>query len=100
MDITIMRTLRNCMEQMQSQQSFYRNRSECSSYNYVLPILQPDLYITNSYKDVSTQCRAVGITYETYREYSDEDIKSLLTHVSVRCQIISHYLFISIYGYL
>ena len=33
MDITIMGTLRNCMEQMRSQQSFYRNRSECSSYN-------------------------------------------------------------------
>ena len=48
MDIAIGGTLINCMEQMRSQQSFYRNRSECTSYNYVLPILQPDLYITNS----------------------------------------------------
>ena len=67
MDILISGTLVKCMEQMRSQQSFYRNRSECTSYNYVLPILQPDLYITNSYDGITTQLRAIGITYETYR---------------------------------
>ena len=100
MDILIGGTLRNCMEQMRSQQSFYRNRSECTSYNYVLPVLQPDLYITNSYDSAPTQLRAVGITYETYTEYSDEDIKSALTHASVRCPIIPHYLLINMYGHM
>ena len=100
MDILIDSTLRNCMEQMRSQQSFYRNRSECTSYNYVLPILQPDLYITNSYDGITTRLRAVGITYETYREYSDESIKSLLTHDSVECPIVPHYVLINMYGHM
>ena len=100
MDISIGGTLRNCMEQMRSQQSFYRNRSECTSYNYVLPVLQPDLYITNSYDGITTQIRALGITYETYTEYSDEDIKSALTHASVRCPIVPHYLLINMYGHM
>lgn len=100
MDILIMGTLRNCMEQMRSQTSFYRNRAECSSYNYVLPILQPDLYITNSYDGTPSQHRATGITYETYREYSDEYIKRVLTHASVRCPIVPHYLLINMYGHM
>ena len=100
MDIAIGSTLINCMEQMRSQQSFYRNRSECTSYNYVLPILQPDLYITNSYKDIPSRLRAVGITYETYREYSEESLKNLLTYDSVECPDIPHYLLINMYGHM
>lgn len=100
MDIVIGGTLRNCMEQMRSQQSFYRNRSECTSYNYVLPILQPDLYITNSYDGIPTHLRAIGITYETYREYSDEGIKQMLTTASDRCPVIPHYLLINMYGHM
>ena len=100
MEILIMDTLRNCMEQMQSSQSFYRNRSECSSYNYVLPILQPDLYITNSYDGIPTQLRAAGITYEIYREYSDENIKSVFNYASIRCLDIPHYLLINMYGHM
>ena len=100
MDILIDGTLRNCMEQMRSQQSFYRNRSECTSYNYVLPILQPDLYITNSYDGIKTRLRAVGITYETYREHSDEDVKHMITTASDRCPIIPNYLLINMYGHM
>lgn len=100
MDIAIGSTLINCMEQMQSQQSFYRNRSECTSYNYVLPILQPDLYITNSYASITTRLRAIGITYETYREHSDEGLKNMITDESIRCPIIPHYLLINIYGHM
>ena len=100
MDIAIGGTLINCMEQMRSQQSFYRNRSECTSYNYVLPILQPDLYITNSYDGITTRLRAVGITYETYREYSEESLKNLLTYDSVECPDIPHYLLINMYGHM
>lgn len=100
MDIAIGSTLINCMEQMRSQQSFYRNRSECTSYNYVLPILQPDLYITNSYDGITTRLRAVGITYETYREYSEESLKNLLTYDSVECPDIPHYLLINMYGHM
>ena len=100
MEILIMDTLSNCIEQTRCQQSFYRNRSECTSYNYALPILQPDLYITNSYKDAPLQLRAVGITYETYREYSDDSMKRLLTQASVRCPIIPNYLLINMYGHM
>ena len=100
MNISIGGTLINCMEQMRSQQSFYRNRSECTSYNYVLPILQPDLYITNSYDGIPTHLRAIGITYETYREYSDEGIKQMLTTASDRCPVIPHYLLINMYGHM
>lgn len=100
MDILIGDTLRNCMEQMRSQQSFYRNRSECTSYNYVLPILQPDLYITNSYASITTRLRAIGITYETYREYSDEGLKNMITDESIRCPIVPHYLLINMYGHM
>ena len=100
MDIAIGSTLINCMEQMRSQPSFYRNRSECTSYNYVLPILQPDLYITNSYDGITTRLRAVGITYETYREYSEESLKNLLTYDSVECPDIPHYLLINMYGHM
>lgn len=100
MDIAIGGTLINCMEQMRSQQSFYRNRSECTSYNYVLPILQPDLYITNSYDGITTRLRAIGITYETYREYSDEGLKNMITDESIRCPIIPHYLLINMYGHM
>ena len=100
MDILIGGTLVNCMEQMRSQQSFYRNRSECTSYNYVLPILQPDLYITNSYDGITTRLRAIGITYETYREYSEEGLKNTLTAESVGCPDIPHYLLINMYGHM
>lgn len=100
MDIAIGSTLINCMEQMRSQQSFYRNRSECTSYNYVLPILQPDLYITNSYASITTRLRAIGITYETYREYSDEGLKNMITDESIRHPAIPHYLLINMYGHM
>ena len=100
MDISIGGTLINGMEQMRSSHSFYRNRSECTSYNYVLPILQPDLYITNSYDGIPTHLRAVGITYETYREHSVEGLKNLLTYESVECPIIPHYLLINMYGHM
>lgn len=100
MEILIMGTLRNCMEQMRSRQSFYRNRSECSSYNYVLPILQPDLYITNSYDSAPSQLRALGVTYETYREYLDEDIKNIITDESIERPAIPHYLLINMYGHM
>ena len=100
MDIAIRGTLINCMEQMRSQPNFYRNRSECTSYNYVLPILQPDLYITNSYDGITTQLRAIGITYETYREYSDEGLKNTITNESVGCPDIPHYLLINMYGHM
>ena len=100
MNIAIGGTLRNCMEQMRSQQSFYRNRSECTSYNYVLPILQPDLYITNSYDGITSRLRAIGITYETYREYSEEGLKNTLTAESVGCPVIPHYLLINMYGHM
>ena len=100
MDIAIRGTLINCMEQMRSQPSFYRNRSECTSYNYVLPILQPDLYITNSYDGITTQLRATGITYETYREASEGSLKNLITDESIRCPTIPHYLLINMYGHM
>ena len=100
MDILIGGTLRNCMEQMRSHDSFYRNRSECTLYSYMLPILQPDLYITNSYDGIIAQLRAIGITYETYREHSDESLKNLLTDASVRCPTIPHYLLINMYGHM
>ena len=100
MEILVMGTLRNCMEQMQSRQSFYRNRSECTSYNYVLPILQPDLYITNSYASITTRLRAIGITYETYREYSDDGLKNMITDESIGCPDIPHYLLINMYGHM
>ena len=100
MDIAIGSTLINCMEQMRSQQSFYRNRSECTSYNYVLPILQPDLYITNSYDGIPSKLRAIGITYETYREHSVESLKNLLTYESVNRPAIPHYLLINMYGHM
>ena len=100
MKILIGDTLRNCIEQTRSQQSFYRNRSECTSYNYMLPILQPDLYITNSYDGIPTQLRAIGITYETYREYSDEGLKNTLTAESIRRPAIPHYLLINMYGHM
>ena len=97
MEILVMGTLSNCMEQMRSQQSFYRNRSECTSYNYVLPILQPDLYITNSYDGITAQVRAIGITYETYREYSERSLKNLITNESIRHPAIPPYLLINMY---
>ena len=100
MNILISSTLRNCIEQMRSQQIFYRNRAECTSYDYLLPILQPDLYITNSYVDVPSSIRAIGITYETYREYSVEDLKNTLTNASDICPIIPHYLLINMYGHM
>lgn len=100
MDIAIGSTLINCMEQVRSSHSFYRNRSECTSYNYVLPILQPDLYVTNSYEGIPTHLRAIGITYETYREYSDEGVKQMLTTASDRCPAIPHYLLINMYGHM
>ena len=100
MDIVIGGTLRNCMEQMRSQQSFYRNRSECTSYNYVLPILQPDLYITNSYDGITTRLRAIGITYETYKEHSDRSLKNMLTDESVGCPAVPRYLLINMYGHM
>ena len=100
MDIAIGGTLINCMEQMRSQQSFYRNRSECTSYNYVLPILQPDLYITNSYDGITAQVRAIGITYETYMEYSERSLKNLITDESIRHPAIPHYLLINMYGHM
>lgn len=100
MEILVMGTLSNCMEQMRSQQSFYRNRSECTSYNYVLPILQPDLYITNSYDGITAQVRAIGITYETYREYSERSLKNLITDESIRHPAIPHYLLINMYGHM
>ena len=99
MDILIDGTLRNCMEQIRSRQSFYRNRSECTSYNYVLPILQPDLYITNSYDGITTQLRAIGITYETYREASEESLKNIITDDFIRCPAIPHYLLINVWTY-
>ena len=99
MDILIGGTLRNCMEQMRSRQSFYRNRSEGTSYNYVLPILQPDLYITNSYDGITTQLRAIGITYETYREASEGSLKNMITDESIRCPAIPYYLLINMYGH-
>ena len=100
MEILIMGTLRNCMEQMQSRQSFYRNRSECTAYNYVLPILQPDLYITNSYDGITTQIRALGITYETYRESSEGSLKNMITDEFIECPAIPHYLLINMYGHM
>ena len=100
MDIAIRDTLINCIVQVRSQQSFYRNRSECTSYNYALPILQPDLYITNSYDSITTQLRAVGITYETYREHSERSLKNLITNESIRCPAIPHYLLINMYGHM
>ena len=100
MEILVMGTLRNCMEQMQSRQSFYRNRSECIAYNYVLPILQPDLYITNSYDGITTQIRALGITYETYRESSEGSLKNIITDDFIRCPAIPHYLLINMYGHM
>ena len=100
MEILIMGTLRNCMEQMQSRQSFYRNRSECTTYNYVLPILQPDLYITNSYDGITTQIRALGITYETYRELSEGSLKNMITDEFIECPAIPHYLLINMYGHM
>ena len=100
MDILIDGTLRNCMEQIRSRQSFYRNRSECTSYNYVLPILQPDLYITNSYDGITTQLRAIGITYETYREASEGSLKNIITDDFIRCPAIPHYLLINMYGHM
>ncbi len=100
MNILIMAILRSCLTQTRSQQSFYRNRSECTAYDYVLPILQPDLYITNSYEGIPSQLRAAGITYETYTEYSDNNIKSALTHASANCPIVPHYLLINMYGHM
>lgn len=100
MDILIDGTLRKCMEQIRSRQSFYRNRSECTSYNYVLPILQPDLYITNSYDGITVQLRAVGITYETYREASEGSLKNIITDDFIRCPAIPHYLLINMYGHM
>ena len=100
MDILIGDTLVKCMEQMWSSHSFYRNRSECTSYNYVLPILQPDLYITNSYDGITTQLRAIGITYETYRDHSERSLKNLITDESIRCPAIPHYMLINMYGHM
>lgn len=100
MDILIGGTLRNCIERMRSRQSFYRNRSECTSYNYVLPILQPDLYITNSYDGITTQLRAIGITYETYREASEGSLKNMITDESIRYPAIPYYLLINMYGHM
>lgn len=100
MDIAIRDTLRNCIEQMRSRQSFYRNRSECTAYNYVLPILQPDLYITNSYDGITTQISALGITYETYRESSEGSLKNMITDEFIECPAIPHYLLINMYGHM
>ena len=100
MEILVMGTLRNCMEQMWSQPSFYRNRSECTSYSYMLPILQPDLYVTNSYDGITAQVRAIGITYETYMEYSERSLKNLITDESIRHPAIPHYLLINMYGHM
>lgn len=100
MDVLLTNNLRNLIAQMRSQQSFYRNRAECDGYNYLLPILQPDLYITNSYDSITTRLRAIGITYETYREYSDEGIKNTITNESIGCLDIPHYLLINMYGHM
>ena len=100
MNILISDILRSCIEQMQSRPSFYRNRSECTGYDYLLPILQPDLYITNSYVDVPSSIRAIGITYETYRDYSAASLKNILTNASDVCPIIPHYLLINMYGHM
>lgn len=100
MDIAIRDTLISCMGQMYSQQSFYRNRSECTSCNYALPILQPDLYITSSYDGITAQLRAIGITYETYREHSERSLKNLITDESIRHPAIPHYLLINMYGHM
>ena len=66
----------------------------------MLPILQHDLYITNSYDNITTRLRAIGITYETYREYSDEGLKNTITNESVGCPDIPHYLLINMYGHM
>lgn len=100
MDVLLTNNLRNLIAQMRSQQSFYRNRAECDSYNYLLPILQPDLCITDSYKGAVNKTRARGITYDTYAAHSDRDVKSILTRATEVCPFVPHYLLINMYGHM
>lgn len=100
MEIELTTELKSCIINTNSTANFYRNRAECDSYDYLLPILQPDLLVTDYYVNYGRCTRALGITYDSYTTYSDENLQDIILYAGTISEHIPHYLLINMYGHL
>ena len=99
MEIEITNTLKNYINDLRMYASSYRNRATNDSTDWTLPIMQPDLYVTDYYKKCPAHTAAIGLTYEVYKEYSDISLQNLLTDAGTISENIPYYLLINMYGH-
>ena len=99
MEIEITNTLKNYINGLRMHADFYRNRATNDSIDWALPIMQPDLYVTDSYKKCPAHTAVIGLTYETYKEYSENSLQDILTYSGTISEDIPYYLLINMYGH-
>ena len=99
MEIEITNTLKYYINGLRMHANFYRNRATNDNTDWVLPIMQPDLYVTDSYKKCPAHTAAIGLTYEAYKEYSDSSVQDMLTYPGTFSKDIPYYLLINMYGH-
>lgn len=99
MEIEITNTLKHYINGLRMYAEFYRNRATNDSIDWTLPIMQPDLYVTDSYKKCPAHTAAIGLTYESYKEYSDNSLQDILTYPGTFSKDIPYYLLINMYGH-
>ena len=99
MEIEITDTLKYYINGLRMHADFYRNRATNDIIDWVLPIMQPDLYVTDFYKKCPAHTAAIGLTYESYKEYSENSLQDILTYSGTISENIPYYLLINMYGH-
>ena len=71
----------------------YRNRARLSEFDYMVPVLQPDIVVTGT--NDTALYRAMCMTYESYPNGWSQYIRDVFTHAT---EATPSYLLINIYG--
>ena len=72
----------------------YRNRARLSEFDYMVPVLQPDIVVTGT--NETALYRAMCMTYDSYPNGWSQYIRDVFTHAT---EATPSYLLINIYGH-
>lgn len=81
------------VSQMSSYYKTYRNRARLSTFDYMVPVLQPDIVVTGT--NDTALYRAMCMTYDSYPNGWSQYIRDVFTHAT---ETTPSYLLINIYG--
>lgn len=81
------------VSQVSSYYKTYRNRARLSEFDYMVPVLQPDIVVTGT--NDTALYRAMCMTYDSYPNGWSQYIRDVFTHAT---DATPSYLLINIYG--